>query len=103
MARKTNFRKLTKIFEKCRMGPPRDSKRCNIEHPMKDIKQLIREAIRRRGPLREVARTMRLDHSNLIHVLSEESNPELKTLERIADHLGYSLTLKKKGGQKRKE
>lgn len=70
---------------------------------MKDIKQLIREIIRKKGPIRKVAQEIGIDHANLIRMLRENSDPRLKTIERIIEHLGYSLTLKReelKNGKK---
>ncbi len=63
---------------------------------MKDIQQLIREIIRRRGPVRKVAEEIGIDHGNLIRMSRDGSDPRLKTIERIADGLGYFLTLKRK-------
>jgi DNA-binding phage protein len=64
---------------------------------MKDVKQLIREIIKKKGPIRKVAEEIGIDHANLIRMLRQESDPRVKTIERIADRLGYILTLKRKG------
>ena len=63
---------------------------------MKDIRQAIKEIVKKRGSLREVAEEVGIDHANLIRLMREGSDPRLKTIERIVDRLGYSLTLKKK-------
>ncbi len=65
---------------------------------MEDIRQIIRGAIKEKGlSIRGVANEMGFDHANFVRMLKEGSDPRLKTLERIIDHLGYSLSLKKKG------
>lgn len=64
---------------------------------MKDVKQLIREIIKKKGPIRKVAEEIGIDHANLIRMLRVRSDPRIKTIERIADRLGYILTLKRKG------
>jgi DNA-binding phage protein len=61
-----------------------------------NIRQAIKEIVGKRGSLREVAEEVGIDHANLIRLMREGSDPRLKTIERIIDRLGYSLTLKKK-------
>ncbi len=63
---------------------------------MRDIREVIREMVNKRGSLREVAEMVGIDHANLIRLMREGSDPRLKTIERIVDRLGYSLTLRKK-------
>jgi len=70
---------------------------------MKDIRQTIKEIVNKRGSLREVAEEVSIDHANLIRLMREGSDPRLKTVERIVDRLGYSLTLKRKEVKRRKE
>lgn len=65
-----------------------------------NIRQAIKEIVRKRGPLRKVAEEVGIDHANLIRLMREGSDPRLKTIERIFDRLGYSLTLKRKGVSK---
>ena len=61
-----------------------------------NIRQAIKEIVRKRGSLRKFAGEVGIDHANLIRLMREGSDPRLKTIERIIDRLGYSLTLKKK-------
>ncbi len=70
---------------------------------MSNIRQIIRELIKKKGPIRKVAKEMGLGHGNLIRMLRETSDPRLNTIEKILDHLGYSLTLKKKEVKKEKD
>jgi DNA-binding phage protein len=63
---------------------------------MKNVQQLIGEIVKKRGPIRKVAEEIGIDHANLIRILREGSDPRIKTIERIADCLGYSITLKRK-------
>ena len=63
---------------------------------MKDIRQAIKEIVKEKGSLRKVAGEVGIDHANLIRLMREGSDPRLKTIERIVDRLGYSLTLKNK-------
>ena len=70
---------------------------------MKNVRQLIGEIVRKRGPIRKVAEEIGIDHANLIRILREGSGPRIKTIERIVDRLGYSLTLKRKGVTKDKK
>ena len=63
---------------------------------MKDIRLAIKEIVRKRGPIRKVAEEVGIDHANLIRLMREGSDPRLKTIERIVDRLGFSLTLKRK-------
>lgn len=69
---------------------------------MKNVRQHIKEIIRKRGTIRKVAEEIGIDHGNLIRMLRESQDPRIKTIERIADRLGYSLTLKKKEVKPRK-
>ena len=61
-----------------------------------NIRQAIKEIVRKRGTIRKVAEEVGIDHANLIRLMREGSDPRLKTIERIVNRLGYSLTLKKK-------
>ena len=64
---------------------------------MRDIRQIIRDTIKKKGlSIRGLAQEMGFDHANFVRVLKKDSDPRIKTLERIVDHLGYSLTLKKR-------
>ena len=63
---------------------------------MKDIRQAIKEIVKKKGSLRKVAEEVGIDHANLIRLMREGSDPRLKTIERIVDRLGYSLTLIRK-------
>lgn len=63
---------------------------------MSDIRNQIREIIRKKGAIRKVAEEIGIAHSNLIRMLRESQDPRIKTIENIVDRLGYSLTLKKK-------
>ena len=63
---------------------------------MKDIRLMIQEIVKKRGPIRKVAEEVSIDHANLIRLMREGSDPRLKTIERIVDGLGYSLTLRRK-------
>jgi len=64
---------------------------------MKNIQQHIKQIIRGRGPIRKVAEEIGIDHANLIRMLREGSDPRLKTIEKIVDRLGYTITLGRKG------
>ena len=68
-----------------------------------NIRQAIKEIVRKRGSLRKFAGEVGIDHANLIRLMREGSDPRLKTIERIIDRLGYSLTLKRKGVSKDKQ
>jgi len=63
---------------------------------MEDVRKQIRELIRGKGSIRKVAEEIGIAHGNLIRMLREGQDPRIKTIERIADALGYSLTLKRK-------
>lgn len=67
-----------------------------ITDTMKDIRLAIKEIVRKRGPIRKVADEVGIDHANLIRLMRAQSNPRLKTIERIIDQLGYTLSLKRK-------
>ena len=64
---------------------------------MSNVREILREIIRKKGPIRKVAQEMGFDHGNLIRMLREGENPTIKTVERIADRLGYCLTIRRKG------
>jgi len=68
-----------------------------------NIRRVIKEIVRKRGTIRKVAEEVGIDHANLIRLMREGSDPRLKTIERIIDRLGYSLTLKRKGVSKDKQ
>ena len=68
-----------------------------------NIRQAIKEIVRKRGTIRKVAEEVGIDHANLIRLMREGSDPRLKTIERIVDRLGYVLTLKKKEVKKVKQ
>jgi DNA-binding phage protein len=70
---------------------------------MNDVRKKIREIIRTKGTIREVAEEIGIAHSNLIRMLRESQDPRIKTIERIVDQLGYSLTLKRKEVTKDKQ
>jgi len=70
---------------------------------MKDVREQIREIIRRKGAIRKVAEEIGIAHSNLIRMLRENQDPRIKTVEKIVDRLGYCLTLKRKEVKKDKQ
>ena len=71
---------------------------------MNNVRQILREIIRERGSIRKVAQEIGFGHGNLIRTLREDEDPRIKTVEKIADRLGYTLTLKRKGvKEKRKD
>jgi len=63
---------------------------------MEDIRKQIREIIRKKGAIRKVAEEIGIAHGNLIRMLREDQDPRIKTIQKIIDRLGYSITLKKK-------
>lgn len=63
---------------------------------MNDVRKQIRQIIGKKGAIRKVAEEIGIAHSNLIRMLRESQDPRIKTIERIVDRLGYSLTLKRK-------
>jgi len=67
---------------------------------MKSVRQVLREIIRKRGSIRKSAGEIGFDHGNLIRILREEQDPRIKTVEKIADRLGYCLTVNNKGVKK---
>jgi DNA-binding phage protein len=67
---------------------------------MKSVRQVLREIIRKRGSIRKAAGEIGFDHGNLIRIMREERDPRIKTVEKIADRLGYCLTVKRKGVKK---
>ena len=69
---------------------------------MKSVRQVLREIIRKKGPIRKAAGEIGFDHGNLIRILREEQDPRIKTVEKIADRLGYCLTIKRKEVKERK-
>jgi len=68
-----------------------------------NIRQAIKEIVIKRGTIRKVAEEVGIDHANLIRLMREGSDPRLKTIERIVERLGYSLSLKRKGVAKGKK
>ena len=70
---------------------------------MGDVRKQIRQIIRKKGAIRKVAEEIGIAHSNLIRMLRESQDPRIKTIERIVDQLGYTLTLKKKEVKKVKQ
>ena len=70
---------------------------------MSNVRQVLREIIRKRGPIRKVAEEIGFFHGNLIRILHEDQDPRIKTVEKIADRLGYCLTIKRKGVKGRKK
>lgn len=70
---------------------------------MEDIRKQIREIIRKKGAIRKVAEEIGIAHGNLIRMLRENQDPRIKTVEKIVDRLGYSITLKKKEVRKVKQ
>lgn len=63
---------------------------------MKDIKEIIKELIKKKGSLRSCAEGIGIDHANLIRLLRKEGDPRLKTVERILNYFGYTLSVKRK-------
>ena len=68
---------------------------------MRDILEEIRKIIKRKASLRRVARDIGIDRSSLYASLRDGANPELKTLTKVLDHLGYELKISK--SKERKE
>lgn len=60
---------------------------------MEDIKKTIRDLIREKGTIRKVAADLSMDHANLLRLLRENANPGIKSVEKIADYLGYEIKL----------
>ncbi len=69
---------------------------------MSNVRQILREIIRTKGPIRKVAEEIGIGHGNLIRMLREDEDPRIKTVERIADRLGYCLTIKRKGVEEKR-
>jgi len=69
-------------------------------YTMKSVRQVLGEIIRKRGSIRKAAGEIGFDHGNLIRILREEQDPRIKTVEKIADRLGYCLALKRKREKK---
>jgi DNA-binding phage protein len=70
---------------------------------MKNIRLAIREIVKKKGPIRKIAEEVDIDHANLIRLMREDSNPRLKTVEKIVDRLGYTLLLRRKEVKSGKE
>lgn len=58
---------------------------------MKYIREIIRNLIKEKGTFRKVAGDLGMDHANLLRSLRDDSNPGLKTIEKILDYLGYDI------------
>ena len=66
---------------------------------MDRLRQTLREIVREKGTIAEVAKEVGFDRGNLLRMLREGQNPRIKTVLKIADGLGYTLTLKRKKGK----
>ena len=66
-------------------------------YTMDSVRQVLREIIRKKGTIRKVAEEIGISHGNLIRMLREDQDTRIKTVEKIADRLGYCLTIKRKG------
>ena len=66
---------------------------------MGSLRQTLREIVREKGTIAEVAKEVGFDRGNLLRMLREGQNPRIKTVLKIADGLGYTLTLKRKKGK----
>ena len=62
---------------------------------MRDVRQIIKDLIKEKGSLRQVARDLSLDHGNLSRSLNADSNPRLNTIEKLLDYLGYEIRIVK--------
>ena len=62
---------------------------------MANILEEIRRIIRKEASLRRVARDIDVDRSSLHASLKKGANPELKTLTKVLDYLGYELKIVK--------
>ena len=49
--------------------------------------------------IRGLARAVGIDHASLIRSLRDGGNPESRTVEKIADHLGYEIRIVKSKGR----
>jgi DNA-binding phage protein len=45
---------------------------------------------------RKIASDLGMDHGNLYRSLSDDANPEWKTIQKLLDYLGYDLKLTKR-------
>lgn len=70
---------------------------------MKDILEVIREIIKKETSLRKVAGDLNVDRSSLFHSLKSGANPELKTIIKVLDYLGYELKVVKRREVKQNE
>lgn len=56
---------------------------------------MIDDLVRKEGSFREVAKTIGIDHAHLTRIVKPGSNPELKTVEKLLSHFGFSLSVEK--------
>lgn len=56
----------------------------------------LRDVARARGGVAKLAETASLNREHLYRMLSENGNPELRSLEAILDALGFRLSIKLK-------
>jgi DNA-binding phage protein len=68
-----------------------------------DILEVIRKIIKKEASLRRVAVDLNVDRSSLFHSLKSGANPELKTIIKVLDYLGYELKVVKRKEVKRNE
>ena len=69
---------------------------------MNKLPKMLRELIEQKGKtsVKPVAKAIGVDHGSLYRALKEGGNPEGKTIEKIADYLGYEIRFVRR---KRKE
>lgn len=53
----------------------------------------LRDVARARGGLEKLAETASLNPEHVVRILSEAGKPELRTLERLLDALGFRLSI----------
>jgi len=62
---------------------------------MNKLPKMLRELIEQKGKtsVKRVAKAIGVDHGSLYRALKEGGNPEGKTIEIIADYLGYEIRI----------
>ena len=66
-----------------------------------DILKEIRTLIRKKSSLRRLGKEIGVHRTSLHFSLKDGSNPTLKTLTKVLDHLGYELRISKKRDKER--
>jgi len=69
---------------------------------MADIVKDVRILVRKKSSLRRLSKEIGIARTSLQLSLKDRSNPTLKTLTKILDHLGYELRISKKRRGKRR-